>query len=252
MPGGQPRNYPSTGSAVLLPLQIIKGIVSEVEILVCGGAPKGEFVNANRGRFDGALDDCGRIKIFDSNPQCVMETIPMARVMGDMLLLPNSHVLIINGASSRVAGIIEACEAVTTKHFGGSGHEAFGGYNQKPLKAAIKSLWRILEILVWVLFCIIPCGPVYGNDEELQVDSLLENDGGSCEGSCFRRERNLCEELYDKGYHVSGMNLIEGVDWEAERLKAINKRLCKRLVGRLCKRLSGKLFRRVCEQIYAL
>ncbi|GKD97699.1 hypothetical protein Tco_1381596 [Tanacetum coccineum] len=39
--------------------------------------------------------------------------------------------------------IIEACEAVTTKRFGGSGHEAFGGYDQKPLKAAIKSLWRL-------------------------------------------------------------------------------------------------------------
>ncbi|PWA41074.1 galactose oxidase/kelch, beta-propeller [Artemisia annua] len=104
MPGGQPRNYPSTGSAVLLPLRINKGTVSDVEVLVCGGAPKGAFVNANRGRFDGALDDCGRIKISDPNPQWVMETMPMARVMGDMLLLPNGHVLIINGVSAGVAG----------------------------------------------------------------------------------------------------------------------------------------------------
>ncbi|PWA97091.1 galactose oxidase/kelch, beta-propeller [Artemisia annua] len=104
MPGGQPRNYPSTGSAVLLPLRINKGIVAEVEVLVCGGAPKGAFVNANRGKFDGALDTCGRIKISDANPQWVMETMPMARVMGDMLLLPNGHVLIINGASAGVAG----------------------------------------------------------------------------------------------------------------------------------------------------
>ncbi|CAI9265842.1 unnamed protein product [Lactuca saligna] len=104
IPGGQPRNYPSTGSAVLLPLRIKKGEIDAVEVLVCGGAPTGAFVNANNGKFDGALDTCGRIKISDPNPQWVMETMPMARVMGDMLLLPNGHVLIINGASAGVAG----------------------------------------------------------------------------------------------------------------------------------------------------
>ncbi|GJU41513.1 aldehyde oxidase GLOX1-like protein [Tanacetum coccineum] len=104
MPDGQPRSYPSTGSAVLLPLRIKQGIVAEVEVLVCGGAPKGAFVNANRGIFNGALDTCGRIKISDASPQWVMETMPFARVMGDMLLLPNGHVLIINGASAGVAG----------------------------------------------------------------------------------------------------------------------------------------------------
>nr|XP_043618468.1 aldehyde oxidase GLOX1-like [Erigeron canadensis] len=104
MPGGQPRNYPSTGSAVLLPMQIKQGKVDTVEVLVCGGAPKGAFVNANNGKFDAALDTCGRIKISDPNPQWIMETMPLARVMGDMLLLPNGHILIINGASAGVAG----------------------------------------------------------------------------------------------------------------------------------------------------
>ncbi|KAI3726798.1 hypothetical protein L1987_66604 [Smallanthus sonchifolius] len=104
MPGGQPRNYPSTGSAVLLPLWIKQGVVEAVEVLVCGGTPKGAFANANNGRFDGALDSCGRIRISDNDPQWVMETMPLARVMGDMLLLPNGHVLIINGASAGVAG----------------------------------------------------------------------------------------------------------------------------------------------------
>ncbi|KAI3820965.1 hypothetical protein L1987_08521 [Smallanthus sonchifolius] len=35
IPGGEPRNYPSTGSAVLLPLLIIQGKVAVVEILMC-------------------------------------------------------------------------------------------------------------------------------------------------------------------------------------------------------------------------
>ncbi|XP_023767157.1 aldehyde oxidase GLOX [Lactuca sativa] len=104
IPGGDPRNYPSTGSAVLLPLRVVQGKTSDVEVLICGGAPKEAFVNANNGKFDGALDTCGRIKISDPNPQWVMETMPLARVMGDMLLLPNGNVLIINGGSAGVAG----------------------------------------------------------------------------------------------------------------------------------------------------
>ncbi|KAJ0751952.1 putative galactose oxidase [Helianthus annuus] len=104
MPGGQPRNYPSTGSAVLLPLRIKGKAVNEVEVLVCGGAPKGAFANANKWIFDRALDTCGRIKISDPNPQWFMETMPLARVMGNMVLLPNGHVLIINGASAGTAG----------------------------------------------------------------------------------------------------------------------------------------------------
>ncbi|KAJ9560621.1 hypothetical protein OSB04_005781 [Centaurea solstitialis] len=102
--GGEPRNYPSTGSAVLLPMRIVQGKVESVEVLICGGAPREAYFNANNGTFDKALDTCGRIKISDSDPQWVMETMPLARVMGDMVLLPNGRVLIINGAGSGVAG----------------------------------------------------------------------------------------------------------------------------------------------------
>ncbi|KAI3759217.1 hypothetical protein L6452_06855 [Arctium lappa] len=104
IPGDEPRNYPSTGSAVLLPMRIVQGTVATVEVLVCGGAPRSAFANAIKGRFDGALDTCGRIRISDPDPKWVMETMPMARVMSDMLLLPNGDVLIINGGSAGVAG----------------------------------------------------------------------------------------------------------------------------------------------------
>ncbi|KAI3828164.1 hypothetical protein L1987_02261 [Smallanthus sonchifolius] len=56
MPGGQPSNYPSTGSTVLLPLRIKGETVDGFEVLVCGGAPEGAFDNAQKGVFDGALD----------------------------------------------------------------------------------------------------------------------------------------------------------------------------------------------------
>ncbi|KAL7597532.1 hypothetical protein Lser_V15G21758 [Lactuca serriola] len=104
IPGGDPRNYPSSGSAVLLPLSLVNGKVDSVEILVCGGAPKGAFVNAKKGIFNEALDTCGRIKISDPDPKWSMEKMPMSRVMGDMLLLPNRNVLIINGGSKGTAG----------------------------------------------------------------------------------------------------------------------------------------------------
>ncbi|KAL4584290.1 hypothetical protein LXL04_008886 [Taraxacum kok-saghyz] len=104
IPGGHPRNYPSTGSAVLLPLKMKNGSVISFGVLVCGGAPKGAFLNAQKGKFNGALDSCGRIKITDPNPQWEMDTMPLARVMGDMVLLPNGHVLIINGASAGTGG----------------------------------------------------------------------------------------------------------------------------------------------------
>ncbi|KAI3688857.1 hypothetical protein L2E82_46745 [Cichorium intybus] len=104
VPGGDPRNYPSSGSAVLLPLRIVQGFVTAIEVLVCGGSPKGAYTNAKHGIFDGALDTCGRIKISDPNPRWVMETMPVGRIMGDMLLLPNANVLVINGGSSGTAG----------------------------------------------------------------------------------------------------------------------------------------------------
>ncbi|KAL3734649.1 aldehyde oxidase GLOX [Eucalyptus grandis] len=104
MPGGDPRNYPSTGSSVLLPLKNLQAPVKEAEVLVCGGAPRGSYIKATKGNFVGALTTCGRIKITDPAPQWVMETMPKPRVMGDMTLLPNGNVLIINGAAVGTAG----------------------------------------------------------------------------------------------------------------------------------------------------
>ncbi|RWR85921.1 aldehyde oxidase GLOX1-like protein [Cinnamomum micranthum f. kanehirae] len=102
MPGGDPRNYPSSGSSVLLPLKNLEK--PEAEVLVCGGAPVGSYNQANSKKFVEALNTCGRIKITDSAPEWEMETMPVARVMGDMVLLPSGDVLIINGASAGTAG----------------------------------------------------------------------------------------------------------------------------------------------------
>ncbi|XWS20993.1 hypothetical protein CRYUN_Cryun30bG0016900 [Craigia yunnanensis] len=104
IPGGDPRSYPSTGSAVLLPLKNLQSPAIQAEVLVCGGAPNGSYVQALRHKFMEALNTCARITITDPNPQWIMETMPLARVMGDMILLPNGNVLLINGAGSGSAG----------------------------------------------------------------------------------------------------------------------------------------------------
>ncbi|XP_043703158.1 aldehyde oxidase GLOX-like [Telopea speciosissima] len=100
IPGGR-RTYPYTGSSVLLPLKNLQGSSVEAEVLICGGAPLG---STNSGNFIGALDTCGRIRITDPNPTWTMETMPLARVMGDMILLPNGQILIINGAARGLSG----------------------------------------------------------------------------------------------------------------------------------------------------
>jgi len=101
---GDPRNYPSSGSLVLLPL---KPNPIEAEVLVCGVAPVGSYnsTKGGAGTFVPALTTCGRIKITDAAPAWVIETMLSPRVMGDMILLPNgAEVAIINGAADGTAG----------------------------------------------------------------------------------------------------------------------------------------------------
>ncbi|XP_042486297.1 aldehyde oxidase GLOX-like [Macadamia integrifolia] len=103
-PDYQPRTYPFTGSSVLLPLRNLQGSSVEAEVLICGGAPWDAYDEATSGNFTEALNTCARIRITDPNPQWTMETMPLARVMGDMTLLPNGQVLIVNGAARGLAG----------------------------------------------------------------------------------------------------------------------------------------------------
>jgi len=110
--GGSPRNYPSSGSSVLLPIDENQPI--EAEVLICGGSQHGAFMRATRDRvFMRASCTCGRLKVTDSNPAWQMEYMPRARVMGDMLLLPNGDVLIVNGAELGTAGWENAESPIT-------------------------------------------------------------------------------------------------------------------------------------------
>lgn len=107
IPGEEKRNYPSTGSSVMLPLNLTGNgtRLPEVEIMVCGGAYSGAFDLANKQKvFIEASRTCGRLRVTDPEPEWVMEVMPMPRVMLDMLLLPTGNVIILNGAANGTAG----------------------------------------------------------------------------------------------------------------------------------------------------
>ncbi|XP_060171037.1 aldehyde oxidase GLOX-like [Lycium barbarum] len=111
IPGDEPRNYPSTGSAVLLPLD--ENAPMRTEIMVCGGAPRRSFGLRTYGIYLNALSSCGRISVSDNPGIWKMETMPMPRVMSDMVILPNGDILIINGAAVGTAGWDNARYPVT-------------------------------------------------------------------------------------------------------------------------------------------
>ncbi|XWS69770.1 hypothetical protein CRYUN_Cryun04dG0207200 [Craigia yunnanensis] len=113
IPGDDKRNYPSTGSLVMLPLRLSREGPLVVEVLVCGGAPAGAFLKADKMKvFVEASRTCGRLRVNDPNPQWFMEFMPMPRVMSDMILLPTGDVIIINGAANGTAGWEDAVNPV--------------------------------------------------------------------------------------------------------------------------------------------
>lgn len=110
LPGG-PRNYPSAGSSVLLPLS--GHIDYELpEVVVCGGATYGAFLNP--GAALPSTASCGRIAPLSEGANWQMENMPLRRNMGDMVLLPDRTVLIVNGAANGAQGWGNAQNPVLT------------------------------------------------------------------------------------------------------------------------------------------
>ncbi|KAM0944603.1 putative galactose oxidase [Dioscorea sansibarensis] len=109
LPGGS-RNYPASAISVLLPLDLNrqgrKSRTVSAEVLICGGAPHNaaKLASAKNRVFLPALRSCGRITATKPNPTWRTELMPSPRVMGDVLILPNTDVLILNGARRGTAG----------------------------------------------------------------------------------------------------------------------------------------------------
>ncbi|KAF6991862.1 hypothetical protein CFC21_008911 [Triticum aestivum] len=108
LPGGA-RNYPASAMSAMLPLdlrgrQLHGGPELEPEVIICGGANKTAFKVGEIGQYGPALKDCGRINLAKQDAQWVTEEMPVQRVMGDMLILPNGELLLLNGAAKGCGG----------------------------------------------------------------------------------------------------------------------------------------------------
>jgi hypothetical protein len=103
LPGGG-RNYPASGMSALLPLDLRRGDVLSPEVIVCGGGTKAAFKLGETNNFPGALRDCARINPTKPNAKWAIDLMPVARVMGDMIILPTGDLLILNGAAKGCSG----------------------------------------------------------------------------------------------------------------------------------------------------
>ncbi|CAG8982159.1 hypothetical protein HYALB_00003251 [Hymenoscyphus albidus] len=102
----QPRTFPSSATAVMLPLQYPD---YNPTVLVCGGCSGDMPVPIG-------LDDCWRIDPNSANPTWVRDdTMPNgAQVMSDGINLPDGTILFINGARTGSAGGLQADDPVFT------------------------------------------------------------------------------------------------------------------------------------------
>ncbi|WVZ21576.1 hypothetical protein V8G54_008898 [Vigna mungo] len=110
IPGEGSRNYPSSGSSVILPLDH-RDNFQKVEVMVCGGSSTGAFTAAARRRFLEGLRSCGRMVITGEKNKWNMEHMPKPRLLNDMVILPIGDILIINGAERGSAGYDNARNA---------------------------------------------------------------------------------------------------------------------------------------------
>ncbi|KAG6897933.1 hypothetical protein C0992_008681 [Termitomyces sp. T32_za158] len=104
IPNGVRVTNPFDGTATLLPLS---PPLYTPEILVCGGSNSSDTTpQAQHSPEDPASDQCSRILVTPEGIQrgWVLERMPEARVLPEMILLPDGRVLIINGAETGYAG----------------------------------------------------------------------------------------------------------------------------------------------------
>ncbi|KAF5346587.1 hypothetical protein D9758_013485 [Tetrapyrgos nigripes] len=96
---------PYSAGAVLLPLKPDNDYTPEV--MICGGSTISDKVNPSTlSSQTPASDQCARMVLNTNgiNAGWSVETMPQARIMPELILLPDGRVVIINGAQTGVAG----------------------------------------------------------------------------------------------------------------------------------------------------
>ncbi|KAJ3218621.1 hypothetical protein HK099_004992, partial [Clydaea vesicula] len=99
------RTYPYSSSYVLLPL---KAPHYTATFLTCGGGGGTSTDPKVSGEGGLAFDTCASINPEEENAEWIVERMPLRRVMGNMLALPDGTFLMVNGAANGVAGFAAA------------------------------------------------------------------------------------------------------------------------------------------------
>ncbi|KAF5342875.1 hypothetical protein D9758_016091 [Tetrapyrgos nigripes] len=105
IPNGVRISSPYSAGAVLLPLKPDNNYTPEV--MICGGSTVSDQVDPSTlSSQTPASDQCSRMVLNEAgiNAGWSVETMPQARIIPELILLPDGRVLIINGAKTGVAG----------------------------------------------------------------------------------------------------------------------------------------------------
>jgi hypothetical protein len=74
------------------------------EVIICDGTPKNAFKFGETNIFIAALRDYARINPLKPGARWATDQMPVARTMGDLLILPTGDPLILNGAAKGCSG----------------------------------------------------------------------------------------------------------------------------------------------------
>jgi hypothetical protein len=108
----QMSSAPYAAGAVLLPLSH-KNKYSP-EVMICGGTNISDSINPlNISAQTPASTQCSRMVLTAAGIAAgwQVETMPVPRIMMDLVLLPDGRVLLVNGAMTGVAGYSDVCNA---------------------------------------------------------------------------------------------------------------------------------------------
>ncbi|KAK7449213.1 hypothetical protein VKT23_013358 [Stygiomarasmius scandens] len=134
IPNGVRVSSPYSAGAVLLPLTPENNYTPEV--LICGGSTVSDTANpSSLSSQTPASAQCSRMVLTDAGIAAgwKVETMPQARVMPELILLPDGRILIINGAQTGVAGYGNVGDQVGSSN---ADHPAFSPVLYDPNAAA--------------------------------------------------------------------------------------------------------------------
>jgi hypothetical protein len=108
------RNYPASGSTVMLPIRREKDGSYKPKVIYCGGSniATDQWLQPGLALIDIAADKTCISMTYGDNKWVDEDSMPEGRVLGNSILLPDGTMLVINGAGRGVAGYADVNQTV--------------------------------------------------------------------------------------------------------------------------------------------